>query len=129
MTTIQHTSGPWKAGRQSRETGNIDITAGDTLVAIITCEEWGYGGKVSRKEAAANARRVEAVPKLLAALKQAVFLADSLHHLQGNEEAGAYAAAWRGLLDKATGMATQSAVSPPQQCRSDGLIASYDTKR
>jgi hypothetical protein len=115
MTTTQHTPGPWKKGRQHRDTGNIDIAAQgtDTLVAIITCEEWGYGGKVSRKEAAANARLFEVAPELLASLQDTTeALANVLlHHGEAMSEGDRdgrkkTVSAARTLFAKATGAAT-----------------------
>jgi len=71
MITTRHTPGPWKTGRQHSDTGNIEIAAQglDSLIAIITCKEWGYGGTVSRKKATANAQLIAAAPELLEALQ------------------------------------------------------------
>jgi hypothetical protein len=106
MTTTQHTPGPWNAGRQHTDTGNIDIAAQaiDSPVAIATCEEWGYGGKVSRKEAAANARLIATAPELLNALRECAFSLESVAHLRRLErELLPIADKARALIAQATG--------------------------
>lgn len=48
------------------------------------------------------AKKFAAVDDLLEACRKGQFLAESLYHLQGNEEAGKYAAFIKKAIDKAT---------------------------
>lgn len=72
MTHDHHTPGPWAAKRPLPHTANVEICAGDTLIAFATCEQWGYGALASPQETQANARLIGAAPEMLDALRLAL---------------------------------------------------------
>lgn len=85
MTTAQHTPAPWRV-----------VTDGISYWVEVN-------NKIIMVTGKDNVHLVAAAPDLLAELEHAVFLAESVWHLQGNDEARKIAERGREAIAKARG--------------------------